>query len=209
MSQSDLPSQPPARWGTTALWILLVLALAGDAFFVGMSLRQGFQPRRPFPSRDLTLPPGMYFSQLSPETRAKVREQMQARREVFRKQLADVLAARDQVIAAMAAEPFDLAAYRKALEHSAEVEARGREQAVDFFAAVITDFTPEERKAIAQSLNTKASNRRQGWLGRRFGQWRQDGPPAGAPGPQPGPPPEGPGPGPDGNAGPQPPSPSP
>ena len=185
---------------------MLVLALAGDAFFVGMSLRQDFQPRRPFPNRDLTLPPGMYFSQLSPETRAKVRAEMQTRREAFRKQLADVLAARDEVIAAMGAEPFDLAAYRKALEHSAEVEAKGREQAVDFFAAVITDFTPEERKAIAQSLNTRAVSRRQGWLGRRLGQWRQDGPPPGMPGT---PPSGASGPAPDGNPGPQPPDPSP
>ena len=205
MSRSDLPPQPPARWGITVLWILLVLALAGDAFFIGMSLRQGLEPRRPLPSRDLTLPPGMYFSQLSPETRAKVRAQMQARRDVFRKQLADVLAARDEVIAAMGAEPFDPVAYRKALEHSAEVEARGRQQAVDFFASVITDFTPEERKAIAQSLNTRAMNRRQGWLGRRLGQWRDGSPPPGISG---GPPPEGPAPAPDGNAEP-PPGPSP
>jgi len=148
------------------------------------------------------MPLSMYFSQLSPETRAKVREAMQARRDVFRQQLADVLVARDQVIAAMGAEPFDAAAYRKALEHSAEVEAKAREQATDFFATIITYFTPEERKAIAQSLSSRAASRRQGWLGRRFGPWREGDPPPG--GPPFGPPPGGPGPGPapDGNNGP-------
>ena len=208
MSRSDSPAGPPTRWGTTVLWILLVLALAGDAFFIGVSLRHGFPPRPPLPMRgDLSIAPGTYFAQLSPQTRAKVRQAMQARHDVFTKQLAEVLDARNQVIAAMAAEPFDLAAYRKALKHSAEVDAKGREQANDFFASIITEMSPSERKAIADSLNERAANmaRRQGWRDRRWsGQWRPNGPPPSGPG---GPPQEGPPPGsPFGGAAPAPPS---
>lgn len=174
------PAGPSARWGATLLWVLLVLALAGDAFFVGMSLRHGaFVPRRPpAGSTNLSIPPGVYFAQLSPQTLAKVRAAMQARRGNFTKQVGDVLRARDEVIAAMGAEPFDLDAYKKALEHSAAVEAQAREQANDFFASIITYFTPEERKAIAASLKMRASkfSNRPGWRDRRGPEWGPNGP---------------------------------
>ncbi len=184
------PSAGPARWGTTVLWIVLVLALAGDAFFVGMSLRHGFLRHRPPSSTNLSIPPGVYFAHLSPETMAKVNAAMRAHRDSFTKQVAAVIKARNEVIEAMEAEPFDLAAYKKALEHSAQVEAQGREQANAFFASIITDLTPEERKAIAQSLDIRASkmSKRQGWRDRRGSGWGPNGP---GPGPGPGGPPPG------------------
>lgn len=194
MSMPNPSAGPSGRWGMTVLWILLVLALAGDAFFVGTSLRHGFGFHRPPPpSANLSVPPGVYFAHLSPETMAKVRQAMEARRDVFKKQVADVIKARQEVVAAMSAEPFDLAAYKKALADSAAIEAQGREQANDFFASIITDFTPEERKAIAASLNMRAVSfsKREGWRDRRGPGpgWNGPGGPSGPGGPPPGPPP--------------------
>jgi uncharacterized membrane protein len=208
-SPGDPVSRPSIRWGMTLVWVVLVLSLAANAFFIGVTLRHGaFLRPRPPGAGDLVIGPGVFLGELSKETRRTVLKEMRAHRGDFSARVADSMAARKAVIAAMKADPFDPAAYRSALEKSAQVDDDSRQRAIDFFVSIVSKLQPDERKAVAERLEARLD---------RFGRWprhrdhgpRLDGgPPPGGPGPEGPPPPGPPGPPPGGPID-QPPPPSP
>jgi len=194
-SSGDPTPRSPVRWGMTVMWIVIVLSLAANAFFVGVTLRHGaFLHSRPVGAADLVIGPGVFLGELSKETRRSVQKEMHARRGNFSARVADSMAARKAVIAAMKADPFDPAAYRSALEKSAAVDSGARQQAIDFYVTIVSKLQPEERLAVAQRLEARLD---------RFGRWPHrrghrkrlgDGPrpepgPEGSPPELPGPPP--------------------
>lgn len=178
------PPRGSSGIGVTLLWIALVISLAGNAFFIGASWRGGswIVHRAPGGS-DMMLSPRAFMSELSPATRQNVLAELRAHRAEFGRRFADLVASRRAVLDAMKKEPFDVEAYRKALENSAKVDATARDQAIDFFVGVVQQMTPQERRAVAERLERRGSHwGRRDW---RRGRREHRPPPGGPDAPEP------------------------
>jgi uncharacterized membrane protein len=151
---------------TAILFVLLIVSLALNAFFIGAAWRVGaFAPQRVAGS-DLIMNPRAFMAELSPETRGKVLKELRTHRGEFQQNFLEIVGSRRAVLEAMKADPFDAVAYRQALDSSAAIDTRARQQAIGLFVKIVENLTPEERKAIAERLERSGG----GW-GRRV--WRQ------------------------------------
>ena len=147
----------PRGGGSVILWVVLVISLAANAFFIGALVRWSvFQ--RPRPVGDVVMSPRAFWSDLSPSSRQLLLRELRAGHAKMAERYAALVASRRAEVAALRAQPFDPDAYRKALQASADVDHQARQQVIEFFVKVVSQLTPEERQNLASRLETRISN---------------------------------------------------
>jgi uncharacterized membrane protein len=199
---SDAGAPQPKKRGSRAwlvvLWAVLLVSLLGNAFVAGIFIRHGGHFAMRARIDDLGLGPRMLWGELDPQTRRMVIRELRKHRGDIEGRMSDIVQARRDVLAAMKADPFDAKAYRAALERSAAIDTQSRQDAINLFVTIVSQLSPEQRKAVADRMERRVD-------AFRHHRWHRR-PRAGGPlGPPPGPPPPG---GPDGPYGPSPPDPS-
>lgn len=136
------------RGGRTRIFLAVSLAL--NLFLGGMMIAWHMRPPPP-------PPPGPWFERmiqrmsgdLSPADREVLQASYQARRPDLERMDKDVVAAREQVGAAMRAEPFDPAALEQAMAQARDAREPVVETVEQAVAEAAAKMSPEGRKKLS------------------------------------------------------------
>lgn len=141
------------------VWIGLVVSLMVNAGFVGLAIGKAVYHRPP-PVRefvrqgDFAYNPLAILPLLSVETRRQVLREAAPDRRVFRTHIKSIRAAREGVLEAIGADPFDGEAYRQAMLRAQEADMQARQQAIDVLVGIMNKVPPQERAELLQKLKS-------------------------------------------------------
>lgn len=143
---------PPARQRTPNwLLVLLFISLAANLLVVGSigaaMWRFGHPPPPPGGG-----PPNLigYASSLTGERYKAVWDATAAHRQKLRPLRQELRTARAGVTAAVAAEPFDQAAFEAAQTRLIDTENQVRQATLSLYVEIVKNLTPEERRAYSR-----------------------------------------------------------
>lgn len=163
----------------TKLPIWLIISLVANALLIGLLIGGGLGQRQ-------SQPPSFGGSErafagsidrvLSPEDRTQVRRAFRDAYRQTRAQRQEVRAARRDLAALIAADPYDEADVIAAFQALRAADSRAKAGLHDVLAAQLGDLTPEQRKAVLGNLER---GERRG--ARRRGRRSEDRPPRNGP----------------------------
>lgn len=151
MSQAPVQDEaPPGRRAGWRVWLLPVALLASLAFnvFLGSSLVGRFAHDRARGDSS-TIGFREFARDLPAEAREKVRESFRARRGELRQERHDLRQARDRVIRALVADPYDEAAARTAFESLRQANADLSRVAQEAIIEAAANLPVELRRDLA------------------------------------------------------------
>ena len=131
----------------------LAASLAGNVFLLGIVLgahlfRPPFPPGPP-PRPPLKMMVAEASGKLSPEGLKKLEAFADEFERDFRKSMTSMDAQRDNIRAALLREPFDVAAFSRALDELNAQFAQGRANTNRRFAEVVESLSPSDRKQLS------------------------------------------------------------
>jgi uncharacterized membrane protein len=147
VSDVALPSSGPRPGLPRWLLIPLVVSLGLNLLVTGLAIGHRWHMRSIGPDLAGDVEHARSFvGRLPAEQRAKIRQIFLQHRGELRGRWQEVRQNREEVIKALAAEPFDRAAYVAAMSRFLETETRVRVAAQPVFAEVASTLTAEQRR---------------------------------------------------------------
>jgi uncharacterized membrane protein len=151
---SETAGGPGVRWRTPrGVLALLVVSLAANLLVVGLVGGAAWRFRHgPPPHLADTVAPNLlgYASTLKPERRKQLWDSTAEERRNIRPFRRDLRAARNGVVEAITAEPFDRQRFETAQRNLVEVETAARRAAQALYVQMAVAMTAEERRAFAE-----------------------------------------------------------
>ena len=148
MSDAAMTLGQAARRAPRWMLLLLIASLAVNFLIIGLTAGAMWKFRGPPPMAGVTPNLLGYASTLPSDRRKALWDGTEAERQYLRPFRREVRAAREEIIQALVAEPFDREKFLAAQEKQSEAEQRTRQAVRDLFAKIATGLTPEERRAF-------------------------------------------------------------
>lgn len=130
-----------------SLTMLLIASLALNCLFLGMAAAAMWRLRGPGPTHAYIVPNLLgYASTLPSERRKQLWDLSEQERQILRPFRREVRMAREEVVRALAAEPFNREEFMAAQARQGEAENRARAAVDNLYAKIASGLTLEERR---------------------------------------------------------------